>query len=308
MHNKYLQLAWKELSTRLKNRHSKLLKTFLIATLSTLAAGCCNLPEQLPVNSPPLPPVRFLLSFDDGPSTDTGNNPTAKIAATLASNNIQPGIKAVFFVQTRWPEAGGSALGRQLMQRLAVEKHVLGLHSGSVRGHISHIEMDPIELDATLRTGIADIESVSGEATDLVRPTFWEFNATTLAIYKRAGLKMLMTDASARDGSLALFQVERDGGRLNCDLVCFRLRLSKGRVAVVDGVAPVVVTFHDTNHYTAEHLPEYLSALVRSARNAGLEVAEPPFYSDHTALRQAAHARTGSTYVWHNSIVKTCKE
>lgn len=283
-------------------------KTFFSAALNLLAAGCCNLPARLPANSAMLPPVRFLLSFDDGPSNDSDANPTAIIADTLASNAIQPGIKAVFFVQTRWPEAGGSILGRQLMQRLAAEQHVLGLHSGSVRGHISHSEMTPIELEATLRTGIADIEALSGETAALVRPPFWEFNAATLAAYKRSGLQMLSTDASARDGSWALFQVQRKGGRLNCDMVCFRLRLSKGRIATVDGVAPAVVTFHDTNHFTAEHLSDYLSALLQAAHNAGLKIADPPFYSDHAVLLKAAHARVGSTYSWRNSIVKKCDE
>jgi peptidoglycan/xylan/chitin deacetylase (PgdA/CDA1 family) len=284
-------------------------KPLLLAAVALLAAGCCAVPTQPPANAAKLPPVRFLLSFDDGPSPDAGDNPTAKIAATLAFNALQPGIKAVFFVQTRWPCAGGSPVGRKLLRRLAAQGHVLGLHSGSVRGHIEHTAMRPEELADTLAVGNADIAAAGGEMPDLVRPPYWEFNAATLAVYRSAGLGMLFTDVSARDGSLALFQIDPDdGGRMNCDLVCFRQRLVGGTIPTVDGAAPVVVTFHDTNRYTAEHLTVYLSTLLRAARNAGLELAAPPFYSDHAALRQAARARAGASRPWHNSVVAHCAE
>ncbi|MGR8935802.1 MAG: polysaccharide deacetylase family protein [Gammaproteobacteria bacterium] len=267
------------------------------------------MPPAPPRESEALPPVRFLLTFDDGPSADVDDNPTVKIADTLASNRIQPGIKALFFVQTRWTGAGGSLLGRSLMRRLAAQGHLLGLHSGSVRGHVDHTAMRQAELEATLRTGIADIAAVSGETPQLVRPTYWEFNAATLAMYRNAGLHPVLTDLSARDGSLPLFQVDPDsGGRLNCDLACFRQRLYNKRVPLLNGVAPVLVAFHDINRYTAEHMPDYLAALLRGARRNGLAIADPPFYTEHAALRQAARMRAGTYPRWRNSIVRQCGE
>lgn len=285
------------------------LKIACITALALFSAGCCISPRPPAATDAALPPVRFLLSFDDGPSSDTDDNPTAKILAALASNTIQNGIKAAFFVQTRWSGAGGSPLGRRLMRQAAAQGHLLELHSGSERGHIDHTVMTPSDLAAMLHAGIADIEALSGEKPQLVRPTYWEFNAATLTVYRNTGLRPLFTDVSARDGGLPLFQAEpQDGGRMNCDLACFRQRLSKGKAELVDGVAPVIVTFHDPSRYTAEHLPEYLATLVRAAGNAGLHVAEPPFYNDYAALRQAALARSGAAHVWRMRVIKRCDE
>jgi peptidoglycan/xylan/chitin deacetylase (PgdA/CDA1 family) len=283
----------------------KSFKFIVILAISFLAAGCCPVPIQSPASSA-LPPVRFLLTFDDGPSSATSDNPTAKIADILAFNVLQPKIKAVFFVQTRWAGAGGSPTGQALMRRLVQEGHVLGLHSGSARGHISHPKMSAAELDASLRDGIADIRAVSGEKPCLVRPPYWEFSDATRAAYQRAGLGMLSTDVSARDGSAVLFQVDpRGGGRIECDLACVRHRMDQGDLPVIDGVVPVVMTFHDPNRYTARHLTDYLSSLLAAARKAGLRTAEQPFYTDSTAMRQAARARA---YFSSNEAPRVLKE
>ena len=45
-----------------------------------------------------------------------------------------------------------------------------------------------------------------------------------------------------------------------------RERIARGELPVVDGVIPVVVTFHDLNRYTARHTREYLQILLDSAR------------------------------------------
>ena len=111
-----------------------------------LMVGCTGsrLPEP---SSPPVRPIRFLLTFDDGPSLRQPYNPTSVVLDTLAKNSVQPQIKAVFFVQTRSPSAGGSALGRRLLQRTVDEGHVLALHSGSARGHKNHRYLPPADLD-----------------------------------------------------------------------------------------------------------------------------------------------------------------
>ena len=63
------------------------------------------------------PSIRFLLTFDDGPSASSFWNPTMTVLDSLASNPVQPNIKAVFFVQTGAPRAGDSDIGRALMLR-----------------------------------------------------------------------------------------------------------------------------------------------------------------------------------------------
>lgn len=276
-----------------------MLRQVLGALCALFVGGCTPAVSPPPTGSVPLPPIRFLLTFDDGPSPDAEDNPTAKIADTLAANAVQPRIKAVFFVQTRWPGAGGSLVGRGLMRRLAAEGHILGLHSGSVRGHIDHPSMSADELATSLADGIADIKAIARRAPDLLRPPNWAFDARTLAAYGRAGLGMLLTDVSAKDGGPVVFQAapelgnEHDG-RIRRDLVRFRNRLGAGEIPTAKGVAPVVMTFHDTNRYTALHLTDYLSTLVRAADSVGLRVGHPPFYAKRAALWQAARARVQS--------------
>jgi len=262
--------------------------TTILLGACALVVGCAGVPSR---DLASLPPVRFLLTFDDGPSIALSDNPTRKIADTLAHNPTQSGIKAVFFVQTRWPGAGGAPLGQRLIQRLANEGHVLGIHSGTVRGHVDHRKMEPTELLESLRDGHADIEQ-HGRSSRLIRPPFWAFNSQTLATYDRAGVSMLLTDLRARDGVFHWYQVDpQNGGRLHRDFAHFQQRLLRGEIQPVDGVVPVVVTFHDTNTFTAAELGTYLQTLIDVGRSAGMRIANPPFYGDHDALLKAAHAR-----------------
>ena len=102
-----------------------------VAITALLLVGACAWRPAVPpwTGAEPYPvPVRFLLTFDDGPSGALSDNPTASILAQLADNPIQPRIKALFFVQTRNAEGGASAVGRGLLQRLHAEGHLLGLH------------------------------------------------------------------------------------------------------------------------------------------------------------------------------------
>ena len=106
----------------------------VFAIFLALLTGCASAPRV--DLAAPLPRIRYLLTFDDGPSSASSRNSTASIADKLAQNPTQNGIKAIFFVQTRARTAGGSDTGKKLMQRLFAEGHVLGLHSGSARGHV----------------------------------------------------------------------------------------------------------------------------------------------------------------------------
>ena len=70
-----------------------------IASLCALA-GCADLPAL----SPPALPIRFVLTFDDGPaiSSLTDDRPsTVRVLETLADNPVQPGIKAIFLGRSR---------------------------------------------------------------------------------------------------------------------------------------------------------------------------------------------------------------
>ncbi len=118
------------------------------------------------------PPLRFLLTFDDGPHANT-----AGILNQLAGNSVQPGVKAIFFVQTRSVQGGGCREGRALLYRTHTEGHVLGLHTGTPRGHVSHTGMPSAELDRSLQDGKKDLDILTGYRPALVRPPYWWFNA-----------------------------------------------------------------------------------------------------------------------------------
>lgn len=254
-----------------------------------LLGGCAS------VAPPPLitsAPIRFLLSFDDGPSASLGVNPTRQILDVLAHNPLQPGIKALFFVQTRAPWAGGSEQGQALLQRQQQSGHLLGFHTAT-SGHANHRLLSPDALQQSLRAGVADLSAISGTPPRLVRPPFWNYNARTFAAYQEHGLRLLLTDLSANDGKTwGINGSLRRRSSLRAQLAEVAVQIQADALPVVDGVIPVVVTFHDLNPYTARHMQEYLQILLDVARDVGLATSSKPFYDQRERLERAALART----------------
>ncbi|MBB5205776.1 peptidoglycan/xylan/chitin deacetylase (PgdA/CDA1 family) [Inhella inkyongensis] len=235
------------------------------------------------------PPIRFLLSFDDGPSARATHNPTERIIGTLADNPVQPGIKALFFVQTGALNGGATARGRALMQREWAEGHLLGFHTATP-GHTSHTRLPDLALGQSLDQGLAEHEALLGVRPRLVRPPAWAYDARTFVAYAERGLAVLMTDLSANDGKIVWpnFSPRRRAHLLQ------QMRLLSERIEalpVVQGVRPVVVTFHDPNPYTARRLTEYLQILIDAAQQAGLPLYPRPFYDEREDLERAALAR-----------------
>ena len=60
---------------------------------------------------------------------------------------------------------------------------------------------------------------------------------------------------------------------------------------VVQGVVPVIVTFHDTNDFTASHMEDYLRILVEESQRVGLRLAAPAFYDDGVQAERMAVLR-----------------
>ncbi len=237
-------------------------------------------------------PIRFLLTFDDGPSASGYNNPSRSVVADLADNPVSPGIKAVFFLQTQAARSGGSARGRKTMMRESAAGHVLAFHTATAF-HTNHRWLSDAELERTLTQGAADIAAVTATPPLLVRPPFWNYDHRTFAAYRRHGMQVLLTDLSANDGKIWGFNGSpRRRANLYRQLSVVRERIALGELPTVDGVIPVVVTFHDINRYTARHLQEYLQILMDSARINGLKTAAEPFYTNTATLQRAALART----------------
>ncbi|MGF6096859.1 polysaccharide deacetylase family protein [Pseudomonas sp. 18175] len=237
-------------------------------------------------------PIRFLLTFDDGPSASGYNNPSRSVVADLASNPILPGIKAVFFLQTEAARSGGSSRGRKTMEREYAGGHILAFHTAT-GFHTNHRWLNNAELESTLTQGAADIAAITGAPPRLVRPPFWNYDRRTFAAYQRHGMHVLLTDLSANDGKIWGFNGSpRRRANLNRQLSVVRERIALGELPTVDGVIPVVVTFHDINRYTARHMQEYLQILLDSAQVTGMKTAAQPFYTDRDALERAALARS----------------
>src|SRR5262249_22519748 len=152
-------------------RQPLLMRWLASVAVAALCAACADPPPKPAELGPPVAtPVRFLLTFDDGPSTWEPYNPTRAILEQLERNPAQPDIRVTFLGHTRAPRAGGGPAGRALLQRFHADGHVLGLHTGTVGGHIRHTRLSDAELEQSLRDGKADIEAISGAAPTLLRP------------------------------------------------------------------------------------------------------------------------------------------
>lgn len=254
-----------------------------------LLSACSSIAPPQP--NPKIEPIRFLLSFDDGPSASPRDNPTEQILDTLADNPIQPGIKALFFVQTRATGSGGSVHGQALLQRQQREGHLLGFHTATP-GHANHRFLSPEALEQSLTNGVADLTAISGKAPRLVRPPFWNYDERTFAAYQTHGLRILLTDLSANDGKTwGINGSLRRRSNLRDQLARATQQISVGALPAVDGVIPVVVTFHDLNPYTARHMQEYLQILLDVAADVGLATDRQAFYGQREALQRAALRR-----------------
>ncbi len=266
----------------------------LLAVLSLEACRASAPPVAMapaPVPVSPVP-VRFLLTFDDGPSAAAVNNTTALILDTLANNRWQPNIKAIFFVQTRHRSGGGSEIGQQLLQRMHAEGHVLALHTASPRGHVSHVRMPQAELEQSLADGIGDIRAITGQAPLFIRPPFWAHNSETVELYESRGLTMLLDDIIIRDGkSRGITANPRARLRIRADLRHAAQRIQDNEIPALSGYIPLVMTMHDTNPTTARDLELYLTMLIEEARAAGLEVAAQPFISPTAEVAKVAGLR-----------------
>lgn len=271
----------------------KLLRGAMISVACVLA-GCHSILQ--PVELPPAPwpvRIRFLLTFDDGPSIRTGDNPTLSILKQLELNDIQPGIKAIFFVQTRNTNGGGTEVGKAIMRRTYSAGHVLGLHSASPRGHVSHARMSSSDLNQSLQNGIADIRYLTGRNPILVRPPFLAFNPEIQDLYAANYMNMLLSDVSANDGVIHIFSASfRRRNHIHSELRKVRAAIERNELQRVGCCIPVVVTFHDVNTFTANHLSEYLHILMEAAVWTGLLPEDKPFYDTAVDIERAAVGRS----------------
>ncbi len=237
-------------------------------------------------------PIRFLITFDDGPSGDRYNNSTEQVLDVLANNSVQSGIKAIFLIQTRANRGGGTEIGKQLMHREWQEGHLLEFHT-STPHHSNHRYLTDQELAESLDNGIADLTAVTGVAPHIVRPPFWSYDLRTFTAYQKVGLHVLLTDLSANDGKIwgVNFSFHKHSN-MQKQLGELKAHWLAGELPVVDGCTPVIVTFHDVNTYTSNHVEVYLQILLQVAGELDMPTATVPFYNRRDDIERAAMART----------------
>jgi peptidoglycan/xylan/chitin deacetylase (PgdA/CDA1 family) len=260
---------------------------FAPAVLMVLLASCRSVTPSPPCDPPS---IRFLLTFDDGPSIKQSLNPTLQILDQLATNDIQPGIKAIFFVQTGHPRGGGTPPGRDVMRRIHAEGHILGLHSTSPRGHIDHTQVSTNELVRSLLGAKTVLREITGSDPFFIRPPFGACNLTTRRIYKDLGLHMLMADIRARDGVIYGYNGSLRRRSYIREGLTALYQQAETR-AFPDEPVDVVLNFHDVNPYTARHMTEYLHILVEEAQRVGFLVPALPFFDRRDLMADAALCR-----------------
>ncbi len=252
------------------------------ATISAQTGGARNDSTAATLDSPLT--LRFVLTFDDGPHANT-----AHVLRQLARNPVQPDIKAIFFVQTRHPGGGGTPEGRSMLSIEQSEGHLLGLHTGTSR-HVSHTGMSSVDLDRSLRDGKEDLYGITGRFPLLVRPPYWLYSPSTLNSYGRHRLHMLLSDLKAFDGvnwGNHLFR----RWNFRSQLAGLRTRFMRDGLPVMNHTIPIVVTFHDTNAYTAGHVSEYLGLLIEEAGRLGLPLHHKPFFDSTQDLSEVGLRR-----------------
>jgi len=259
------------------------------ALLVISALAGCRTATPPPVLDGDPPSIRFLLTFDDGPSIRSNPNPTLSIMNQFATNDVQPGIKGIFFVQTGHPRGGGTPKGREIMHRLAAAGQVLAIHSTSPRGHIDHTRVSTNTLVRELTAAKQLLRDIGGTEPLFVRPPFGSMNPVTQRLYSDLGLHVVLADIPARDG--VIYGYNGSFRRR----IHIRHCLEDLRAAVSPSPTgepmTVIIGFHDVNPYTARHMTEYLHILVDEARKAGFRLPAKPFYDDPRDITEAALCR-----------------
>lgn len=260
-----------------------------LAILFFLGCLCsCRSINPIPPNDPATnPKVKFLLTFDDGPSAIKDNNPTESILNQLAVNDVQGNICAIFFIQTQHPRGTARPKGMEVLEKIPRRGQLVGIHSVSPLGHINHVTMPTNELVRLLVDGKQLLKRVGGEEPLLVRPPYGVSNPTTRAIYHDLNLNMLMADIPAHDGIVHGINCSpRRRIHIRRMLTCVRNTLVKKPDSLVP--YPIIIAFHDVNRYTARHMTEYLHILIEEAAHAGLTLDAQPFYASRQESMAAA--------------------
>lgn len=202
--------------------------------------------------------IKVLLSFDDGPHAlgDMEKNRTAQTLAALKNNTTQPNTKAVFFVQTHVPYRGGCTKGKKMIEKISEEGHVIGIHTGSVDDHESHVVREKNgKLTDDMKNAKTYLKELEIDAR-FVRPVGGKYDTRVKTIYEKSdlNLKMILWDIDSHDTTLG-YSSEKIQNHLENEILDKALKGSNN----------IIILFHELDEDTsANNLKMYMTALKKS--------------------------------------------
>lgn len=254
----------------------------MTALLGLLCVLGIALPSQAEKTSIKAPPIRIVLTFDDGPSATRkmGREDTFHVINTLKNNKTKPGIVGAFFVQTYMGRMNDNPTKPGTAAVLAAYKagHVIGVHTGSTRDHVPHtIRVRQPAEDGNGDGVVNELDGSSGLASDLMRARRRVHNLTgENVLYVRAVggsvNKAVFHTYAAQGWKYIRWNVDSDDNhppRPSSEKIKGRLR-SGVSLAIKGWHKPaLIILFHDINTRTVTHLDEYIATIDKAVRATG---------------------------------------
>jgi peptidoglycan/xylan/chitin deacetylase (PgdA/CDA1 family) len=230
--------------------------------------------------------VTLLLTFDDGPHVPgDSSSHTLQVLKVLATNAVQPGIKAAFFVQTEVTHRMASAAGLRVVRAIHDQGHLVEIHTGSTKDHERHWKRveEPADdlngdekpdgdngLESDMLRAKQHILGAVGVSPKYVRAVGGELAAPwtifgrhkVITVYNKVHLKHIRWDVDSHDNQQPRPEPKQ---------VIKNLEGGVAR-AIADGKRDLVVLFHDINDKTASHLEVYLQVLAVAVQDQGRRV------------------------------------
>ena len=212
-------------------------------------------PEAQSSTSPASGTTReFALTFDDGPhiaALGTGKNRTEKVLDALKSK----GVKGGFFIQTGVSHRGADEIGKQLVARMHMEGHKVGIHTGGTIDHELHTEAQKAgRLSDELQAAKEYIKTETDEDTSLVRPPTGKSNEAVLKTYASLSLTNLLWDIDGDLGATSLAKLKARLESSNSSDPGIPAIQARGWKGTTPSAPKIVVLYHDVRKGTADNI------------------------------------------------------
>lgn len=215
-----------------------------------------NTQKEIPIYSVETKEKELALTFDAA----WGAQYTDEILSILKKNNV----KATFFLVGSWTDKYG-----EKVKKISSNGHEIGNHS-STHPHLTQLDAEKIK-DEIYSTS-DKIKNITGEATDLFRPPFGDYNSSVVKTIRETGHFCIQWDVDSLDWT-------NPGENIIYD----RVMSSIGSGSII--------LFHNN----AEQTPKILDRLIKDIKKQGYKfvtvsdmIYKDNFFVDHTGKQRAA--------------------